>query len=276
MSNESPAARLLEEQASLAASTAAAFTKMNPVTATDMWLRIATLGLYAKSYKSYRAAHYLWSQGFAEDALVLVRTLFEVVLNLEYLSREGESAVRRWHDCAFRQESVVPKLIFGDITGNADAPVVLRFRLWGSDLIRFVEDLDHALGSVAALGVFEPNKIWCGLTVKELAVVAGDWAVKYYNTLYRCESMFTHSHPGAVKYYYGEPSDGRLDFFCEPDIDRASSVFPFVPWLASCLFTRAVQLVATILGLALEEEIERSEVAAQEFREHYIGPRSAV
>jgi Family of unknown function (DUF5677) len=73
---------------------AAASIKPSAGTNDDHGFKTVMCFFFAKAYKSFQAIEILWSNGFAEDAFVLTRTLFELYAQADLMrSAPGEN----WH-----------------------------------------------------------------------------------------------------------------------------------------------------------------------------------
>ena len=71
----------------------------------------AMLFFFSKAYKSYQAIKTLWENGFAEDAFVLARTIFEIALQARYMTKEPRTRARLFfehdpvHECCNLQQT---------------------------------------------------------------------------------------------------------------------------------------------------------------------------
>jgi hypothetical protein len=152
----------------------------------------------AKAFKTYQAAYLLSDHGYHQDAAVLARTIFEILLQISYIATDAKRAelflkhdpVDRYY--LFLRFSKFPELVEG---------IANRER----ELATLKADFDELKAD------YSKNKGWWGTDLRSLAELSGK--EKDYLRLYPLYSPLVHSTSTSVKYYVEEGADGlHLDF----------------------------------------------------------------
>jgi hypothetical protein len=176
-----------------------------------------------KAFKTHSAALVLCRKGYVEDALVLLRTLLELAIDVRYvLKNQREELVARWwyYDVVERYESV--RALRGDpsFMGSFDG--------WGEDdptLKNLKEEAKEAqkrwgYWRVKKDGSFGFPHPWPGKdkTTRALAHEVG-WG-SLYNTLYKLTSILGHSSSRSAVLYTEALGDRGLRISTAPDAGR--------------------------------------------------------
>jgi hypothetical protein len=229
------------------------------------------LSLFTKAYKSYQAAQKLWELGFPEDALMLSRTIFEILLHAKHMMQDPKSTTKRMVD-AWEQEALIEEIqskgqhvqtAMENLLGNQGLKGLLAVkkrigltisylttdRVMAAKVAKLKQDLEDFTHDV------DPYKEgWWGTGLKRLARELD--ALHFYNTFYRTESNLIHSHPIALTdFYQRECPDGSIEFLSEPDPQRAATDFGFVPWVTALCLIDVVDALNEAFGLGMTAEI---------------------
>jgi hypothetical protein len=182
----------------------------------DRDYKLALLYFLSKSLKTYQAIGCLWMNGFDQDASALSRTLFEVVLQCEWLRvKPAEHAVRFQDHSATRSYASFLKVSKIDQSGRMSDAKDMRDKLqaapefsswkaqyehnwWGDSLADLVKELQNA------------------------GVSPGYLAEEYYYS-YAVESALVHSSALRDQDYV-EPNKGGLKLHYYPETPRDASV----------------------------------------------------
>jgi hypothetical protein len=153
--------------------------------------------LFVKAVKTYRAIRILCEQGYGEDATVLLRSLFQVVVTAQYLVHEDS----RRRVAAYVGYYPVANLKLLD-PAMADPQFAARMAARGGvDL----PGLRRTAGRAKKRFKFSPTSAlaWAGVTLRKAARDVGQG--ESYDSLYRIASGFEHSSAGSLLSYGSGP-----------------------------------------------------------------------
>ena len=186
------------------------------------------LSLFSKGYKSYKAIVLLWKNGFAEDASALARTLFELMLQASWVSRDP---TRRGRLCLVH-ESVAQYLPYQRPKTSGDDP----------DLVRNIENRGEQFTQLRGRSdEFKSNYAkgkkgktfhehwWCG-SIHDLARWLGPDYLKQHARLYWTLSGYVHSDAHSFKSFFIEDPAGWV-VKCRPS--EAGDLLAYTPGLAT-------------------------------------------
>jgi hypothetical protein len=162
-------------------------------------LGFVQVALAIRAWNAFRAIRVLLETSHWEEALIVTRSLFELLLNVEEIHRDGNAA----------EEKARRFLLFSELQRYHQARAMRQYMI---DTGRVTKDddllrrLDIAAESVFA--VFRRKKpkglphwlsYWCGTNVYELAQKSKNpIRVGQYRVLYSYASSFVHSSPQSV------------------------------------------------------------------------------
>lgn len=88
----------------LAEKVVAKMSSLNALDEEEFVYKGAIFFFFCKAYKSYQAVRVLWREGFAEDAFILARTIFELALQVRYMVEDPKPRARLFaeHDPVVR------------------------------------------------------------------------------------------------------------------------------------------------------------------------------
>lgn len=195
---------------------------------------------FCKAYKSYQAIRVLWREGFAEDAFILARTIFELALQTRYMREDPKPRARLFaeHDPVMRYRYYLRLKKLGD------AKLVQRIERNTQGLEELKRNYDRLQAK------YPDNKGWWGQSIACLAKHLGKEMETRYVMIYWRQSNLTHSGSTSVKEYINE-EQGGLKAKCYP----SPSDTAMIPQEATRSFLDIVELAAEALGLNLHTEV---------------------
>jgi len=195
---------------------------------------------FAKGWKTFQSIYLLCSRQFAEDAAILVRSIFEMVVNLLYISKDPQNRALLFveFDYIERQKRL------DRLSKSPDDP-------WGQALLKSVdpatiETLVSEYNRVRAR--YPKDWLWSGESTKKMASDVG--LAFHYDWIYWVLSDLAHTSPRAVKEYISGGRDGLTVGVesTEKDIDRV--------WFTACrYFLILVDKKNEALGLGFDDSI---------------------
>lgn len=160
-------------------------------------VKIATIG---RASNQYRSIVNLLRNNHWEDAYILIRSLFELVLNTEELMRhenDGEQAAQRIINFYGLQENLRRRemALYHVASGRAGKEVLERVKEGERKLREHYCDFWH----VDKKGRGKWRVTWCNKNVADLCATSSNPLRMYqYKLLYSRGSEFTHSSPSAL------------------------------------------------------------------------------
>src|SRR5258708_4879951 len=164
---------------------------LNTASDDEFAYKAVMLSLFSKGYKSYQAIVLLWKNGFAEDASALARTLFELMLQASWVSRDP---TRRGRLCLVH-ESVAQYLHYQRLNTSGDDPDLVRnIENRGEQFTQLQGRFDEFKSNYAKgkKGKTFHEHWWCG-SIHDLARWLGPDYLKQHARLYWTLSGYVHS-----------------------------------------------------------------------------------
>jgi len=201
MESEDAASRV-EKMFSVAVSAAEKVAwKIRSITAEDyeyLMYKVAILFFFCKAYKSYQAFRCLWKAGFEQDAVVLARSVFEILLQVRYMEGAPKERARLFTEhgdvLLFHSYRMLKGAGVTEMTGNIE-----------QDEDR-LQELRTAYKTLK--GKYPRVKNWWGSSIEWLASKAGNEMKKRYYTIYWEECNISHSNILAAAEYLKETRHG--------------------------------------------------------------------
>lgn len=160
-------------------------------------VKIATIG---RAFNQYRSIVNLLRTNHWEDANILIRSLFELLLNTEELQRyenEAERAARRIIQFSGLQENLRRRemALYHVASGRAGKEVLERVKQGDKKLREHYSEFWH----VDKKGRGKWRVTWCNKNVADLCAKSSNpMRMHQYKLLYSRGSEFTHSSPTAL------------------------------------------------------------------------------
>src|SRR5229473_2835152 len=148
--------------------------------------QVVILFMFAKAYKSFRAALILFREGFWQDAVSLGRTILELMFQAMWLSRDSESAATLF----LRGEERERRKLLNNLSRHGAQEIRGKVDLLSRELSK-TGDIDLAW-----------HNWWSkGGNIEQLARESGPAVERTYQLKYRPMSWFIHSSPFSIKYF---------------------------------------------------------------------------
>lgn len=203
----------------------------------------AMLFFFCKAYKSFQATHRLWREGFEEDALILVRTIFELALQSRYMHEDPKPRARLFteHDPVVRYRYYLKLKELSDrkMLGSIQVPE---------------SDLQEMQGYYEKLKDRYPEyRGWWGDSIGWLARHFGKETEVRYVAIYWMQSSFVHSGVTSVRKYLGDEKTG-LKIRCYPN--HSDEIM--VPQEATLWFIDVMKHASDALGVSMDADLEQT------------------
>jgi hypothetical protein len=188
------------------------------------------LYFFSKALKTYQAICCLWTTGFEQDASVLSRTVFEIVLQCEWLRvNPMEHAVRFQEHAATLHYAAYLRIDKIAQSGRMPDVVAMRDRLQAAPAFATWQAQHNAFATKYGYG---PNKVphnWWGDTLHDVvkalhdAGVNTDYLAEEYYYAYTIESTLVHSSAMCYLDYVERDNEG-LQLHYHPESPANASV----------------------------------------------------
>jgi hypothetical protein len=174
--------------------------------------------LYAKAIKTYYAIYTLSKEGYGGDALIIIRSMLDIKINMKYIWNSNPSVANRFFDYEIYSQY---KYINSRLEEDPNYIKLNNKRLFDFDAV--------SKGAEQFIKKYAKGKShqWSGKTTKEMIELLPEEDKEeekmVYKSLYRITSTFVHSNIIALKHYIS--SSGA--FIIAPDtlhINRAYRV----------------------------------------------------
>lgn len=215
--------------------------------------KIVVLYMFAKGYKSYQAALFLYREGFWQDAASVARTLLELDFQARWLDKDPEAAAKLFVGGADRDRVKLMKNL--KFTGDEKTKILAD---------TFLKEL------LSSTDIDVSWHNWWGdeSNIEKLANQVG--YARVYGLQYRQLCWFVHSSPITIRYYLnGDELRETISPDCKPstpskrDQKLAETFFSAVP--GAVMDVMAV--VDNVFKLNLQKEFDRVGRAFQKFNE---------
>lgn len=198
------------------------------------------LYFFAKGWKTYQSIYLLCSKRFAEDAGILTRSLFEMTVNLLYISQRPSDRSKLFCEYGYVQKIRLHETL----TKSADDEWCKRILASKSP-----SQLEAELKECNRVKRNYPKPTgWSGESIKKMAKEVGmSW---HYDYIYLLLSGLAHTNPGAVRNYLSFDHEGTLVLQDSPqeEIDRI--------WRTTCIyFLLILDKMNDVFALGFEERI---------------------
>lgn len=204
------------------------------------WQRL-TFAFASKSAKSYRAVLRLAEQGLGEPALILIRTIFEDMVNLTYISTDPERLTRLFLDFHILEKKKY--IDYWEEAGLGDEEVSELKEVWEKE---FQSEYERLLPN------YPKRTYWSGKNLKEMATAVDVEMAKTYCTLYPYISGFAHGgSPLALASYIDQTTAGATTSLGAPsDAELSEALVAGFGLFVRCLriFAGACRLDETALS----------------------------
>lgn len=162
--------------------------------------------LFAKTYKSTKAALRLCKSGYTEDALILARANFEAALWALYIAQDRGNA----------EEKAKAFIRYDAIDRKQQLDKIIEMYVEDNESkVKFLEVSNRVERELPKTQ--EERKRVCRLADKNLFQLAKEVRLTHllYRTFYWESSKYVHSKPGCAKSYVSE-SNGHINFLLIP------------------------------------------------------------
>lgn len=220
------------------------------------YARTLIIFFVAKAYKTLRAILHLCSQGYGEDAGILLRSLFETAVNALYIKDNEELAQRYIGFEARRVYKLSQMPVLKDVYG----------RLTEDELGQIYEDYKKAQEKYK----YTSNINWSGKSLEEMAKAVG--YERLYNYVYRFLSQITHSTAGSVGHYVKPDPDRPVT---KVKLSPSDNLIPEDMLTAGALMVDIARLWSNQFNLGMEAKIEEINTRLKELKEKNVqtGPQ---
>jgi len=202
----------------------------------------------SKSAKSYQGVLRLAENGLGEPALILVRTLFEDLVNLVYISKEPERLAALFLDFHILEKKKY--IEYWEEAGLGDVEV---------EQLRHEWETHYKAAYARVLPNYPKRTYWSGKNLKEMAAVDPELA-KTYCTLYPYISGFAHGgSPLALASYVGQADDLTMRSLAAPsEAELSEALVAGYSLFTKCLwvFADSCRVDSTALK-ALNDQADR-------------------
>lgn len=180
----------------------------------NLLLKLCYLGNFGKASKTHQSIIFLSQQLYGEDALVLARSLFEVIVNLKYITQRTD-----------KQEERLERYMMYDFVQRQHMYETLRLSSKKLEKIAIERELEHQPYDISPKQITEkfekfikkyidkkgnpPNtSTWSGLSIKKMAYSVGLKGT--YDTAYELASKQVHSSSTAVNQFLTQDDQGKI------------------------------------------------------------------
>lgn len=217
--------------------------KMNSLNASDeeeFVYKGSMFFFFCKAYKSYQAIRVLWREGFAEDALIIARTIFELALQGRYMQEDPKPRARLFVE----HDPVVRYRYYQKLKRSGDTIFLPAIESRTQELSELKQQHDRLKAK------YPENKGWWGQSIAWLAKHLGKNMETQYATIYWIQSNLVHSGSPAAKEYMKE-DQGALKINCYP----TPSDQVMIPLVATLSFLGITGHTAEALDLGIHDDV---------------------
>jgi len=226
----------------------------------DSAYKSTLFAFFLKSYKTYQAVIMLWRAGFPEDAFMLVRTLFEIRLQVRYMSEDPRARVRLFleHDPVLRYKRYLR------LKKEGMHDVVAGIECHQQELSELEQHYNEYKNNYAS------SNTWWGQNIEWLAKHFGEDTYWKYLTVYWMQSSLIHSNVTFAKQYLQEDSKGQIRGHCYPSVSHDAKA----AYEATAYFLEVANQMAIDFGFgeyakaSSEQFVELCKELAKERREN--------
>ena len=204
---------------------------------------------FAKAYKSFQAIEVLWNAGFAEDAFVVTRTLFELYAQADLMRSNPKD---NWHRYRDHEHYAMYKQYLKWVDNNMTG-FVQKFEA-RADFAELKADYDANRGRYRSWGW------WDGGTLEQLTNRLQDQIAQQYYASYWLQSALTHSTVNAISFYV-KLTETESVLRIDPYADDMPKPLRVTPGLACLWLLGLVDQMNAALDLGLEAAITEAHTA---------------
>lgn len=173
------------------------------------------LYLAVKIMKHNEALELLASREFGSEAGIVLRSMFEAVVNLLWISKDPELRIKRYtayqlYDSQKYRDITMKRESTSNITNAEIQQVENDFKQLYQDAQKIGEEFG-----------FKPNKHWSGKSLKEMAKEIG-WSERY-DILYKIYSDITHSNILSLRDYVAVDNSGSMRVNIQPQVEHSKA-----------------------------------------------------
>lgn len=200
---------------------------------------------FCKAYKSYQAIRVLWREGFAEDAFILTRTIFELALQARYMKEDPKPRARLFAE----QDPVMRYRYYLNLKklGDADLTQGIEIENRKQELSELKQQYERHKAK------YPEGKGWWGKSIAWLARHLGKEMEIRYVAIYWMQSNLAHSGTTSVKEYMAD-NKGGLKINCYPS-HSDEKTFPLE---ATLHFLDIMGHTTESLGINLKDEVDKA------------------
>jgi len=205
--------------------------------------------LFSKAHKTFWAIDILAQRGFGQDAAILARSLFEILVTIKYLAEGDKSRVNKYLSfIKFQDKKLIDRYI-EDVKSGKILPIP-EFQAVSDDKEK-MKQIEKEYEEAKLL--YKKNRIkntWSGLSIPEMVEKVDLYKVDLYyerKYLYPLLSDQVHSTVTAAKDYINKDGDWV--------IGPSEKLLPPVLLLSPAWFNRILEVVNREFQLGFEDQI---------------------
>ena len=204
--------------------------------------KILVLYFFGKSSKTFRSIHLLCKHRFSEDAGILTRSLFDLVVTLLYISRASDERALLYAEYGI----ILKKRLHETLAKEPEDPWRQKILASKSSEARAKDRAEYE----RVKNKYTNKYKWSGLSIKDMAKEVGlNW---HYDFVYYQLSELAHTGPNGVTNFMHFDEQNGLSFknSSMEDIERVWTT-------TSIYFLFVLDEVNDVFKLRLEEEIKK-------------------
>ncbi|HJR77745.1 MAG TPA: DUF5677 domain-containing protein [Nitrospiraceae bacterium] len=204
--------------------------------------KVLVLYFFGKSYKTFRSIHLLCKHCFTEDAGILARSLFDLVVTLLYMSKASDERALLYAEFGV----ILKERLHETLAKEPEDPWRQKILASKSPEARAKDRAEYE----RIRKKYSDKYKWSGLSIKDMAEEVGlSW---HYDFVYYQLSELAHTGPNGVTDFMHFDDQNGLSFknSSMKDIERIWTT-------TSVYFLFVLDEVNDIFKLGLEEEIKR-------------------
>lgn len=204
------------------------------------------LFLTVKIMKHNEAIELLASREYGSEAGIVLRAMFEAVVNLLWISKDPETRLQRYTAFQlFDSQKYRDMVSKGETTSNFTDTEIEKIK---TEFVRFQQDAQK-IGQEFG---FKKRQHWSGKSLKEMAKEI-DWSERY-DYLYRMYSDITHSNILSLRDYVTVDDSGSMRVNIQPQIEHCKACMAE----AYLYLVAAFSFLDIFLDLNMEAEVDHA------------------
>ena len=166
--------------------------------------------LMSKAYKTQNAMLILCESGYGEDATVLVRTIFEIMVNLLYiLQDETDERAYRY----INYDWILRRKMYRYVKSKPEVFEKMKTDGRHKDWKEIIDEVEKRAGEVDAKYGYKGNQ-WSDKNIHEMASSVGRQDAS--DTIYRLQCQFSHSLSRVANDYGKDNGSDGFEYFVGP------------------------------------------------------------